>query len=672
MRSIILAFLLCFSVDLLSQKPPIKFGDIPMEDMKMTVYPKDSSAEAVVLADYGESVISYGQTNGFQLFFERIRRIKILTKDGLDRANFTIPLYHANDLEEKVSGLKVVTYNLENGKIVETKSKGDAIFKEKLDANTSLTKVAWQNVKVGSILEISYKVASDFIFNFQDWEFQAKIPTRWSEYRARIPEYFNYEKFMQGYVTLDVSENEVAPNYFTINSKERSAGSVASTSFSQDKVEYQENRFRWAAKEIPAFKAEPFMNTSNDYISKINFELSFTKFSNEFSNPGIKNYMGSWEDINKTYFDRVKDEITGNNSLKKEVEQITAGLAEPEQKTIAIFEYVRKNILWDERYGKYADNSAKKTFEEKKGNSAEVNFLLASMLEKADLIVNLVLISTRDHGFVRETIPVSTQFNYVVCLVKIGDKSILLDATDKYTPVGILPKRCLNGNGFAVAKEGFQWINLQPKTKTRTVYSADLNLSDANELKGLIKVDRSGYSASEARDLIFTKGEKEYTKKFVGNKQWQLAKSEFQNTKDLQLPLKEVHEVTISEHITEAGGTLYFSPFVLAKMNENPFKLDKRTYPIDFEHPSEELYLVKIKIPEGYSVDELPKSKIMALPENSARYTYSVAQAGNMINVSSNFTINRSLFSQDEYANLKEFFSQVVAKHAEQIVLKKK
>ena len=144
---------------------------------------------------------------------------------------------------------------------------------------------------------------------------------------------------MQGYVSLDISENEAASNSFVINSRERS-GNTNQVSYSQDKIEYQENRFRWAAKEIPAFKAEPYMNTSNDYISKINFELSYTKFPSEFSNPGIKNYMGSWDDINKTYLERIKDDIEGNNSIKKEAEQITAGLAESEQKTIAIYSHL--------------------------------------------------------------------------------------------------------------------------------------------------------------------------------------------------------------------------------------------------------------------------------------------------------------------------------------------
>jgi hypothetical protein len=123
----------------IAQKPPVKFGDVSIDDLKMNRYDKDSSASAVVLADYGESILQYDQNKGFVLHFERITRIKILTKDGLDQGNFSIPLYHDSGNDEKISGLKAVTYNLENGKIVESKLKNDGIFKEKYDANLDFT-----------------------------------------------------------------------------------------------------------------------------------------------------------------------------------------------------------------------------------------------------------------------------------------------------------------------------------------------------------------------------------------------------------------------------------------------------------------------------------------------------------------------------------------------------
>ena len=53
LRTFASTLLLLCSFILQAQKPPIKFGDVPIDQLKMTTYDKDSSASAVILADYG-------------------------------------------------------------------------------------------------------------------------------------------------------------------------------------------------------------------------------------------------------------------------------------------------------------------------------------------------------------------------------------------------------------------------------------------------------------------------------------------------------------------------------------------------------------------------------------------------------------------------------------------
>ncbi|MFM6267832.1 MAG: hypothetical protein ACKPFA_15250 [Dolichospermum sp.] len=59
----------------------------------------------------------------------------------------------------------------------------------------------------------------------------------------------------------------------------------------------------------------------------------------------LKNYMGSWEDINKSYLASLGDVISGNNFLKRTTEEAIAGKTSDEEKISAIFNYVRKNFL---------------------------------------------------------------------------------------------------------------------------------------------------------------------------------------------------------------------------------------------------------------------------------------------------------------------------------------
>lgn len=654
---------------LLAQKPPIKFGDVSKEELSMTSYDKDSTASAVILADFGESVIRYNQSTGFALDFERITRIKILTKDGLSWGDISILLYKNGGTNEKLAGLKAVTYNLESGKIVESKLKNDAVFKEEYDASHDIVKLTCPNVREGSVIEVNYTVNSPFLFNFQDWDFQTTIPTVVSEYRAQIPEYFNYDKYTKGYVRLDIVDQTETPNSIRLTSFERGEGWTGGSQANTDVIEYKDVRYRWAASNIPGFKSEPYMTSMHDYISGINFELAYIKYPNK----PIQQIMGSWTDINKTFSEseNFSGEITGNGFLKKLTEEVIAGKPSPEEQIAAIVNYVKENVTWDGGSRMYASLSLKKVLENKKGNSADINLLIASMLEKAGVTVKPVLLSTRAHGLLRIGTPIASQFNYVICLAEANGKSYLLDGTERFLPMGMLPERCLNGQGFAISKEGFKWIPLESKFKTRVVTSGDFSLTTEGALTGKLKLDCNGYVAMQNRKKYLLDGEHEFLKDFIGSHAWTLQSTKIENAKEIQNNFSQEHEMVINENMVVAGDLIYLDPFIRQSQKENPFKSEVREYPVDFGSPLEQTFFLKLTVPEGYTVDELPQSKVITMPENGARYIYNTSHSGNQITITSMFHINKSLFSQLEYPYLREFYNQIVAKQAEQIVLKK-
>lgn len=649
----------------------MKFGDVPMEALTMTTYAPDSSAEAVVLMDYGVSSIEYNQSTGFELIFDRIRRIKILKEGGKQWADFGVSLYKDSDQSEKLVQFRGVTVNLEKGKAVESKLSNDGIFREKFSKNIDRVKVTLPNVKVGSVLDISYRVKSDFLVNFQDWDFQATIPVVWSEYRAEIPEYFVYDKYMQGYLAISVNESATSQGKIVITSMERGEGRVATSTPQRDEIDYKLEKFRWVVKDAPAFKDEPYLTTRNDYISRMNFELATIIM------PGqpLKQVLGSWEEINNRYSESSDflGEVTGNGFLRKTAEEVTAGATTVPQKVDAICSYVKRNVAWDGTNRSATEKSLKQTIEDKKGNSAEINLLIASMLEKLGINVKPVLLSTREHGFVREATPASSQFNYVIALARWETSQVLLDGTNGYLPTRYLPERCLNGKGMAVSKEGPEWVKLDAPAKSRSVVNSDLQLSPDGVLSGQIKLEHYGYEAAEKRQKYLSpSGKDAYVKEIVGERPWQVSNSEFTNERNLAEGFKEKHDVQINEHISVAGDVLYMNPFVIGQLSSNPFKLEKREYPVDFGTPFDEVYVIKVKLPEGYVVDEMPAAKMFLLPGNAARYTLSAAINGNALTVTSMLSVNKGMFISEEYQGLREFYSQVVAKQTEQIVIKKK
>ncbi len=626
-----------------AQKSPVKFGVFQPEDLKMTVYDKDPSAAAVILTDYGHAEMQVLSTS-IRLYFTRHVRIKILNKEGFEWADAAMPLYKSGSAEERVIKFKGSTFNVENGKLVETDVSKDNMFKEKFNRNINLQKFTFPNVKEGSILEYTYTISSEFLFNFPNWQFQSKIPTRHSEYWAVIPEFCVFQKYMQGYLPV---------NYEV----KKSNGS-----------DFVANGHHWTMTDVPAFKSEPYMTSEEDYMAKINFAISHISFPGQ---PVIE-IMGSWEKLAKVL---LEDEdfgkvVTGGGFLKKEVEGVIAGISDPKAKVAAIYNYVKNTIEWNGVEDIYADN-LKQVIETKKGTAADINLLLASMLRKADIDVDMVLLSTRDHGFVRQSYPMAKQFNYTIVRAKVGDTFLLLDATEKYLPMSILPQRCLNGEGLLVSKTNTGWVNLESKGKARTVVDSDFAVDASGTLLGKIHYSLDGYDASASRKRFFKDGEEEFFKNFKSSKIWEINSSLYENAKDIEKPAVQKYDVSIPSHASVAGSQIYLNPFLAEATIENPFKAETRVYPVDYGSPVEKTYIAKFKVPEGYSIDEVPQSKIIAMPGNGARFVYSVNVTGDVISVVRTLAINKSLFIQTEYPQLREFYNQIVAKQSEQIVFKK-
>jgi hypothetical protein len=108
------------------------------------------------------------------------------------------------------------------------------------------------------------------------------------------------------------------------------------------------------------------------------------------------------------------------------------------------------------------------------------------------------------------------------------------------------------------------------------------------------------------------------------------------------------------------------------QISENPFKSPDRLYPVDYAFMSEKTILMNYTLPEGYTLVSAPSSLKAKLPENAASMSYSVTVLENKVSLVFKFNINRIMFVQNEYTNLREFYNQMVAKCAEPLVIRKK
>ncbi|MFY0651526.1 MAG: DUF3857 domain-containing protein [Cyclobacteriaceae bacterium] len=662
------ALLCCLSISYcLGQKSPIKFGTVPLDELKMTVYEKDSSASAVILADYGSTNFDYG-TDGFEIIFIRHVRIKIINKDGYDWADHEIQIYNKGSSEETVSNIKGMTYNLEGSKMAKTKLSKESIFKEKIDENWDKVKFTMPNVKEGSIIEYTYRVRSDFYFNYRGWRFQHEIPVLWSEYRASFIEYYKYKHLFQGYIPLFINEESRGEQSFVVRTSAE-VGINGRTPGSVDNYKASVDNFRWVAKDVPAFISEPYMTTAKNYISLVNFELEATMF------PGQphKYVRGTWEKLNQRFLDYSTfwGKVKGSAFLNKELENVISADDSDEQKIAKVYSFIKSKVRWNGDSRIYVNRSLKQVLDEGKGNSAEINLMLTSMLKKAGVNADPVLISTRSHGIVKSYHAVSSQFNDVICKVYLGDKYLLLDATESYLPINALPERCLNGQGFVVSETNHGMVEIPSNYNRSIKITGEIDLTEDGTLSGSLSYNYGGYNGLSQRKSYYKNGEEDFMDDKKSNSEWEIETISIENKEDFSKPFVVNYEAEINEGAEGMGDMIYLDPILSGKLEKNPFTLEKREYPVDFSCPIEQLYYVTFNLPEGYQLEEPSKPFVLMLPNRSGKFHYQLMPNGNKLTIMSRLNIYKILFVMEEYPSLKEFFAQIVAKQNEQIVLKK-
>ncbi len=292
-------------------------------------------------------------------------------------------------------------------------------------------------------------------------------------------------------------------------------------------------------------------------------------------------------------------------------------------------------------------------------------------MEKAGLKVNLVLLSTRKHGYVLEEFPSISQFDYVICEVTLPDGELLVDATEKYLPFDMLPERCFNHKGFLVGANQYGWIGIEPVRREKITVDANLILTEEGGLSGKVTITQDGYAAFNARKRYFLEGEEGYKNDFISNNLWNLHRTGIRSMVELEKPVVETYEIAIEAYATRSKDLIYLNPNIFLREELNPYLLAEREYPIDFELLTEKMAVCTITLPEGYAVEELPQSKASIITGNAAKFTFNVSQSGNRIMIVSKLQINKTLFQPGEYRGLKEFYDRLVAKEAEDIVLRK-
>ena len=634
---------LIFQVALAKAQDTLKvsdFGKVDIAELQMKDCSFSPGAAAVNLLKYKE-VELFVYPNGTTEVITLTRyRTKIFNRNGYKKATITIPYYADNAI--KIKNIRAVAYNLSgNGQVEMTPVKDDDIFKNegtKKSGHKSI-KFTFPNIKEGSVIEYQFVRKYKMAYEVPSFYFQDDIPNLLTVYKVIMP-FSNLQKRVVAGLPIEETHG------------------IDYTKEPDKKKLYD----AYLMRNIPAFKKEAFMSSPLDYKYRIDFLLD--DIGSNLS-PNLWFSANSWLLQSPYFAGAFNSKIPGTKLFIDSVKQLN----NLPSKIHSVYKYVKQKLKWDHVYSKYA-RELDEVWKEGEGTSAEINLSILNLLRKCGVQCFPVLYSTRWNGKVDYTFPDLSQFNTVNIAVINGKVFDLLDGTNPFLSYETPPFNVVNRTGMLIDPINLNKINID---FDRKLIWDSIFVSASVSSNGILKgnVVKKYFDLAKSMKLQDAEDEEDNNKNTSQTELEIKADTSWQENKENELlPLME--HSTFHYEMPTTNDFYFLNSFLFSDLSKNPFTDSSRISDVDFGASTASVVQIKIALPKGIKLEELPKNKEIYSPDSSIIFIYHNEIKNDTIHITNSMEIRKPIFDKQEYGSLKKIFEKIYSLLNNQILLRKK
>ena len=641
---------LTFSFLAAAQTIPVnpKFGSVSDAEIDMTVYSPDTSAVAVMLYREYTMDLVISEVSGVIVKDITVHeRIKVLKEEGKRFGDFSFLYLNSNSTKEAYSGVKVETFNRENGKVVRTKMSKKFDFDEKYAEDVRRRSFSAENVKVGSVIEVAYKFSSPRYYAIDDIDIQLTIPVNQTHIEVGYAEYFGVNRTQRGSVPTRYRKDN------------RIANLPGATS-------YEVNLDVFDAVDVPALPAESHSFCPDQYRGAITYDLSSVVI------PGVvfESISMKWPDVDKAISESdIFRVCKGKFRDAKELEVALTGVEGDEARIAAVRNYVVGKVKWDEE-SQLVPDDAREILKRGSGSDADINALTASALNTLGYTAEPVMIRRRTSGMLIDHHISLRSFDTFILRVTApgGQGPWYLDAARDEGYLNVLNPLFLVEKARVIPFNGSgEWVDLTNLTRSHVSELVKMRMEPDGTLTGSAQIVanqedsylvKAHYNSFDTEDAFLEDIESDEHIEITAFE----IKKEYGPTAEISYSFEKENE---------AGSLLYIQPVLSSFHSSSDFRKEERKLPVDFPYPESITYSFSLEIPEGYVVEELPEKVGLTFPSLEGRIQFATQQVGNIVSVLYRASLGKMLVLPEEYADLRLFWETAIGVEKSTIVLKK-
>ena len=515
---------------------------------------------------------------------------------------------------------------------------------------------AVSDADAGAVFAYSYTLEDRSVFSQAAWSFQGSLPVISSRYNLTLPEGWRAE----------------------------------AVTFNHPKIEPRVNgtSYSWELSNLPPVPDEPMRPSLTHLVPRL--AVSYFPPANS-QTLAIKTFS-NWSEVAAWMSELEDPQVIVDDALARKAYELTA-LAKTEfEKIRAIAQYVQ-NIKYISiqtnigRGGGYRPHSSTEVFAKSYGDCKDKANLMRAMLKVVGITAIPVSIYAGDPNYVRASWPSPQQFNHCIIAVKVGDQTVastiiqhptlgrllIFDPTDEQTPIGDLPFHLQGSLALIDSKNETELVRMPvtPPEMNQLERVATLELQADGAIAGQIKEHANGQTAAGFRSDYRRLSKPEYTgliERWLtsGATSARLNKMEpSDNAVDGQFTLNVEFSANQYAQLMQ-GRLLVFKPAVVSRREGLALTAATRKHPIVLRANAYS-ETVQVKLPSGFTVDEVPDAMKLETPFGSYVTSYEVKN--NELVFKRQLSQKATTIAAADYEAVRKFFESIRAAENAPVVL---
>ncbi len=566
-------------------------------------------------------------------------RMKVFNKTGAtDIGDVEIPYYDG----DKFKVLKAQTIT-PDGKTL--KVEGRDMF-EKKAGHIKVKSFSFPALDSGCVAEYRYSCYHKRYALLDPWYFQGAIYALQSQFTLILAPGFTYSSIFS------------KPNG-------GSSEAVEGTLSNMDDPRRPLKTFTWTQRNLPPITSEPYMGAREDYCSSLHYQLV------SYSDAGYHtSFAKDWLALGEYLQDFVDDYASGGA-----IDKLLARLVTPDstngEKIRRIYDWVSDSIQTkdDPNNEWFTNESIGQLLKNGFGTGAEKNMLLVKMAGKAGMTARPVFISTRGHRQIDSRLSQLEQFNYMLSYVEIDSASaMILDGGAKYCPYSMLPAECLVDAGFLIDGKKSRLIRIgRADPRTYRLDATDMVIDSVGGASCTTTSTFTGYFGPQYGEYSDRSTPDEFLREYFLDKVDEQAIIDSQHLATDSLNRFIVYAAyKMDGYARRLDSNLVVKPPYF-HLTRNPFKRERRSFPVDFNFPFTYHSVVRISTTGKLTTASLPHDTAFSI--EGASFVRSSQMLDEVAVVSSKLTISVPVFEPTRYSELRKLFEQIVQSESDEAIL---